>query len=228
MVLEPVSALHSLGAAFEHELAACPLRVNALVTGVTYLLGDAIAQLIERGKESPKAHRINAKRLARSFASGLLFLGPLTHFYYQWMSTQDLQMSARVLLDNTLFLSADNLTLLLSITLLGRFGEAGAGGVRDAADLGEMLADGLDELWAMQLTGWRFLPFVAILNYALIPPQHRVCFVDLADVAYAALLSMQLAQSQDQAPTAPAEAPSLADAECEGDERLGLEQGVLS
>ncbi|KAG8467286.1 hypothetical protein KFE25_000602 [Diacronema lutheri] len=203
-LVEPVSVVHSLGTAFEGELAAYPLRVNAIVTGVTYLLGDAIAQTIEGARdhsESRAERRLCAKRLARSFTAGLLFLGPLTHFYYTFTASQDFAMAAKVLLDNTLFLALDNAAFLLSLTLLGGGAASthahGATAARAAAGLegGDELAgeltDALSELWAMQLTGWKFLPLVAVLNYALVPSQWRPIFVDFMDVFYAALLSLQ-------------------------------------
>lgn len=194
----PISTLHSLGSAFESELALNPLRVNALVTGITYLLGDAIAQIIEKSKRSdgattrPSNRRLCAKRLGRSFATGLLFLGPLTHFYYLWSSGTDLPVAAKVLLDNTVFLLMDNAMFIVGSLLLGGGVPAHGGATAGAAMMedGGEVAEALAELWSMQLTGWKFLPLVAIVNYVLVPADKRVLFVDLADVAYAAMLSL--------------------------------------
>ncbi|KAJ1639369.1 hypothetical protein T492DRAFT_1139509 [Pavlovales sp. CCMP2436] len=210
--VEPVLALQALGSAFEHELGAYPLQVNALVTGCTYFIGDAVAQLIQGGQPC-------AKRAVRAFVVGLLFLGPLSHYWYSWTADQDLQVCAKVLhclsfiphplpcltpttapcntcqvlLDNTLFLSLDNCAFLGALTLLGGCpsGHGSVAGTAGAAGASESVAGAISELWSMQVLGWKFLPFIALLNYALVPAQHRVIFVDAADVVFAAALSMQ-------------------------------------
>jgi hypothetical protein len=201
--LEPaVAMLQGLGAGFEHELAEYPLRVNALITGVTYLIGDACAQLVEGRDGRPRV--LCAKRLARSFATGLIFLGPLSHFYYAWTSASHLELSAQVLLDNTLFLAADNALFLFALFLLGGGGAAAHGGAASAVsaagreDLGEVLSDALSQIWALQLTGWRFLPLVALVNYACVPARYRVLFVDVADIFYAYALSAQAHRGRAQ------------------------------
>lgn len=188
------SVLHSLLSAYDSGYAAYPLRVNALVTGSTCLLGDAIAQGIERGKSAAAAEGgQDVKRSVRMFATGFLVLGPLAHFYYAWMSAQlDLAMSAKIFLDNTIFLGLDNLMFWGSITLLGGGLSADSTAGAVAVEDGTELAGALNELWSMQLTGWKFFPLIAILNYALVPPDKRVLFIDIMDVVYAALLSLHV------------------------------------
>jgi len=223
--IDPLATMHSLASAFEHELEAKPLEVNALVTGATFLVGDLVAQTVERmrARGQPTASvaepdsdaadaslavptaapaGVSGMRLARSFAVGCVILGPLTHFYYEWVAAHDtLDIPAKVLLDNTLFLFLDNMAYVLSLTLLGGGTHAlatasmpGEDVLGLLADLAESLAD---ELWSMQLTGWRILPAVAIFNYLFVPNGHRVLFMDGVDVIFAALLSLQHAKAVD-------------------------------
>lgn len=215
------TGVQSLATAFEHELSVAPLETNALVTGLTFFLGDLAAQTVERmrrrGQEDGAVgardssmselgaalRSVSGMRLVRAFAAGCLFLGPLTYFYYEWVAAHDsLDVPAKVLLDNTIFLFLDNSAYVLSLTLLGggAHGLATAGAISAETILdtaGEMASSMVDELWSMQLTGWRILPAVAIFNYLFVPNGHRVLFMDGVDVIFAALLSLQHAHSVD-------------------------------
>jgi len=180
-----MSLVDACTTAFAHELECNPLRVNAVATGLTFLVGDGIAQCAEWRRARGQAWSPSPARLARAFLTGLAVLGPLAHFYYAWMNSIDMGVTARVALDNTAFLFLDNACYLLSMTLLGR---EGAG--LDPADLGRLADEFLDELWAMQRAGWRFLPLVAALNYLFVPSADRVLFMDVVDVVYATVLSL--------------------------------------
>mmetsp|Transcript_24138 Transcript_24138/g.65345 ORF Transcript_24138/g.65345 Transcript_24138/m.65345 type:complete len:355 (+) Transcript_24138:88-1152(+) len=222
-LVEPVSALQSFGAALEHSLNENGLEVDALATGITFLIGDGIAQWMDmRREDADGAPEVEAtattqvaeglpstlpapglkmcwRRLVRSFVAGSVVLGPLTHFYYAWVASQDLRVHQQVLLDNTIFLFLDNAAFVASLAILGGGSSSMAAAAASAADaaadgwdlVSEALADTMSELWSMQLTGWRILPVVAVLNYLFVPNNQRVLFMDLADIVMAALLSMQ-------------------------------------
>lgn len=162
----------------------CPLRVNALLTGVTFFVGDGLAQWAERSSPSSPTSRLSAIRLGRAFVAGAVVLGPLTHVWYGWVSTQQFDFATKVALDNTVFLFLDNACYLLSLTLLGE----------GSVPLDDFAQNFCGKLWDMQLAGLRVIPLAAVINYLFVPSADRVLFMDAVDVCYAFLLSMLISR----------------------------------
>jgi len=177
-------------AAYIRAVTAYPVIVKSALTGVTYVIGDMIAQVVQQQQQivqlelAPRSLRDNLLRMdlwryLRSGAAGLLFLGPLAHFYYEFVaeSLGAWPAVAKVALDQTLYLSLYNTVYYLVLGwLAGR-------------PLVEVATQYTKQFWQLLSAGWKLWPFVGVITYTLIPTAHRVLFVDVIEVAYSAILS---------------------------------------
>jgi len=159
-------------------VAADPVPIKAVITGVTYFIGDWVAQAVQLRKEGRVWLDADRARLLRSTAVGLVLLGPLAHFYYEFVGTlTDWSVPAKILLDQTAYLALYNTVYYLPLGVL-------AGG-----DVGTVCADYRTKFWQLLTSGWKLWPLVGIVTYTLIPLNNRVLWIDLIEIFYSAVLS---------------------------------------
>ena len=165
--------------AYEIAVAAKPLPVKAAITGVSYLIGDWIAQGVELSKRGASWLDADRPRLARSLAVGLLLLGPLAHNYYDFVADAFAGWSPpqKIALDQTLYLATYNTIYYIALGLFA------------GRPAGETTAEYLDKFWSLMFAAWKLWPLVGVVTYTLIPIQHRVLFIDLIEIIYSAVLS---------------------------------------
>ena len=176
--------------AYQSAVTAYPVMVKATLTGVTYVLGDVIAQVVQQQQQivqlglAPRSLRDNILRTnfwryVRSGLAGLLFLGPLAHFYYEFVaeSLSHWPTVCKIALDQTLYLSFYNTVYYLVLGWLAR------------RPLLTVVKQYSEQFWQLLRAGWRLWPFVGVITYTIIPTAHRVLFVDLVEIAYSAILS---------------------------------------
>ena len=53
----------------------------------------------------------------------------------------------------------------------------------------DVRADVGEKLWPTIRTGWRFWPAIHLITYTLVPPRHRVLWVNCADLVWVTCLS---------------------------------------
>jgi len=165
-------------ASYEGAVAADPVPIKAVITGVTYFIGDWVAQAVQLRKEGRVWLDADRARLLRSTAVGLVLLGPLAHFYYEFVGTlTDWSVPAKILLDQTAYLALYNTVYYLPLGVL-------AGG-----DVGTVCADYRTKFWQLLTSGWKLWPLVGIVTYTLIPLNNRVLWIDLIEIFYSAVLS---------------------------------------
>lgn len=162
-----------------------------LVTGATYYFGDWIAQTCQ----GCKVMEFDATRLLRATLLGLVIFGPLMETYYQfqadlfhgWFPSDPWYAEGlKVMMDQTAFCFTYNLLYYLGDgTLRGR-------------PLTASLAEFKAVWWKLQTAGWKFWPFVGVFTHTVIPLEHKVLFVDLAEVLWVTYLSLNV-NSESQA-----------------------------
>ena len=172
--------------------------IKAALTGVTYVMGDMIAQVVQQQQQivqlelAPRSLRDNLLRTdfwryVRSGLAGFLFLGPLAHFYYDFVaeSLGHWPTLWKIALDQTFYLAFYNTVYYLVLGCLAR------------RPLVEVARQYSGQFWQLLRAGWRLWPFVGVLTYTVIPRAHRVLFVDVIEIAYSAILSRLTTESQD-------------------------------
>ena len=199
-VLEVIQHLpNALWASYQNAVGAHPVAVKAGLTGVTYMLGDMIAQLVQQKQQimllelPPRSLRDNLlrmdiRRYARAGLVGLAFLGPLAHFYYEYVADNfgSWPTLCKIALDQTLYLAFYNTLYYLVLgQLAGR-------------PLSEVAAQYSEQFWQLLTAGWKLWPFVGLITYTFVPTEHRVLFVDAIEIAYSAILSQLTSDSHGE------------------------------
>mmetsp|Transcript_2738 Transcript_2738/g.8434 ORF Transcript_2738/g.8434 Transcript_2738/m.8434 type:complete len:249 (-) Transcript_2738:380-1126(-) len=91
----------------------------------------------------------------------------------------------KILMDQTVY-AASKYSMYLGLVNLLRG--------RDCTDCVQEIRE---KLWPTLTTGWRFWPAVHIITYNLIPPRHRVLWVNCADLIWVTLLA-SIARGSEQ------------------------------
>lgn len=163
---------------YEDAVVADPVPIKAAITGGSYLIGDWLAQantLQQSGKSWLDADR---PRLFRATAVGLVLLGPLAHFYYDFVGTlESWPILSKILLDQTAYLAFYNTVYYVALTVLA------------GKSFGEAVEEYKGSFWLLLTSGWKLWPLVGIVTYTLIPQQNRVLWIDGIEIIYSALLS---------------------------------------
>lgn len=63
----------------------------------------------------------------------------------------------------------------------------------------EAIAVARKSTWPLLKRGWRFWPAVHMVTYSVIPPRHRVLWVNCADLVWVTILSLFKAQEDAKA-----------------------------
>jgi len=133
------SLLPGIWSAYQGSVSAYPVVTKAALTGVTYVLGDMLAQAVElrhaNREDGPAEERqllakasrrrglllqMDPSRYMRSGLIGLLLLGPLAHYYYAFVAAHLARwpLPCKIGLDQTLYLSLYNTVYYVSLGVL--------------------------------------------------------------------------------------------------------------
>lgn len=163
---------------YEEAVSSDPVPIKAAITGVTYLIGDWLAQAKSLAKVGKSWLDVDRPRILRSTAVGLVLLGPLAHFYYDFVATLDeWSIVSKIALDQTAYLAFYNTVYYVALALLA------------GSSLRESVEDYKGSFWLLLTSGWKLWPLVGIVTYTLIPQQNRVLWIDGIEIIYSALLS---------------------------------------
>jgi len=163
---------------YEIALQNDPVVTKTMINGVIYVLADWLAQVLEGAKPLD----FDAKRLLRSGAVGVFF-GPITCAYYEFSDTvlDPYVVSNRpykILMDQTVYAAA-KYTLFVALRE-----------VLQGARPDEAASKATQSTWPLLQRGWRFWPAVHMITYSVIPPRHRVLWVNCADLVWVTVLSL--------------------------------------
>lgn len=160
-----------------------PVLAKSLTSGVAYIMGDMIAQILEGSSV------IDFIRCGHNALAGMVLHGPLLHYWilllegpfsgFFWNPEGWRCTVVKVALDQTVFSGFLNAAYAIVLGLLAR------------RKLKETFHDLRRTLPAAMWSSWRFWPFVHLVTYSpIMPIQLKVLWNDLAEVAWVAILSL--------------------------------------
>lgn len=173
-------------ASYSAILNAAPIQTKAVTSATVYTIGDLIAQRTE-GASMGEIDRV---RTLRSMFAGLLFHGPMSHYWYEinenlfenvlhctaWWS-----FFPKVILDQTTWGPFWNNTYILILGLMKR--------------------DSLETIWGdvkrttipLIVSGLKLWPLAHCVTYGLIPVENRLLWVDFVEIIWVTILATQAA-----------------------------------
>jgi len=179
----PMASLTAIPAvlwqSYQTAVAAAPVPTKAALTGVTYVFGDAVAQTVALRAQNKSAWSMDPYRYARNGVVGLVLLGPLAHYYYDFVADNfaDWPIFLKIGLDQTLYLAFYNTIYYVVLGLLA------------GQSLEKVWSNYMSQFTQLLVAGWKLWPAVGLITYTVIPTVHRVLFVDAIEILYSAILS---------------------------------------
>ncbi|KAK4039338.1 hypothetical protein C8A01DRAFT_36705 [Parachaetomium inaequale] len=162
---------------YQARLAARPLLTQAVTTSVLFAVGDVAAQQLVDKKGVEKHDLARTGRMA--LYGGVVF-GPAAATWFGLLSrhvnlrSANATMLARVACDQGVFAPTFIGVFLSSMAVLE--------GTSPREKLAKSYSDAL-------LTNWMIWPFVQMVNFKLVPLQHRLLFVNVISIGWNCYLS---------------------------------------
>ncbi|KAK4105676.1 hypothetical protein N658DRAFT_483117 [Parathielavia hyrcaniae] len=162
---------------YQARLAARPLLTQALTTSFLFAVGDITAQQLVDKKGVDKHDLARTGRMA--LYGGVVF-GPAAATWFKFLSrhvslrSPNATMLARVACDQGVF----------APTFIGVF--LGSMAALEGGSPQEKLQR---SYWEALTTNWMIWPFVQMVNFKLVPLQHRLLFVNVISIGWNCYLS---------------------------------------
>lgn len=171
---------------YENSLANSPIWTKTSINVIIYLLGDWLSQTVFNDQNLLD---FDATRTFKNGFIGLCF-GPLVAEYYEfsdWILPMDVGINRvyKILMDQTIYLFVKCSIYIAVVGLLN--GES----------LTQAKENVSSRIKTVMLTAWKFWPFAHCITYGLIPPQHRILWVNSVDLVWNAILAA-LSRSSDE------------------------------
>ncbi|CAM9174600.1 unnamed protein product [Laminaria digitata] len=166
---------------YEAGLLEHPIVTKTAINVGIYLLGDWLSQVNWGREEDVQLWEFDLQRTLRNGLIGAIF-GPLVHYYYDfsdWILPPNVGTNRplKIILDQSIYF-VSKCAMYISLVSLLR---------------GDSLEETRDtvkgRLKGVVTTGWRFWPFVHVFTYFLIPPRHRVLWVNCVDLLWSSILA---------------------------------------
>lgn len=178
-----------------------PIFVKTVINVVIYVIGDWMSQ-VGWGR-TKNLLDFDLARTARNGLIGAMF-GPLVHYYYDW-SDYILPMEVpvnrvlKLLMDQSVYFVAKCSAYIALVGLL-------------RGDTPAVVAQDVKErIQPVVFRGWRFWPLAHVVTYGVIPPRHRVLWVNMLDLLWSSILaSLASKEGEEDASTASSPVPRLA------------------
>jgi protein Mpv17 len=172
---------------YESAIAEDPVVTKTIINMVIYVLADWLSQVLE----GCKPFEFDERRLFRSGLIGLFF-GPVTCAYYEFSdSILDPYIIAnrplKILMDQTLYAASKYTVFVFLREVIGGTGPE------------EAFGQARKSTWPLLKRGWRFWPAVHMITYSVIPPRHRVLWVNCADLVWVTILSLTVSSVAKEA-----------------------------
>lgn len=165
-----------------------PILTKSVTSGILSALGNLLSQVLEARKKArhgAAAKEIDTAGAARYAIFGLLFTGPLSHYFYQlmevWMPTTDPYcLVKRLLLDRLFFAPAFLLLFYFVMTVL------------EAKGWSDFERKMKSSYWTALKMNWKIWTPFQFINVNFVPVQFRVLFANvIAFFWYAYLASVR-------------------------------------
>lgn len=170
-------------------LIRTPLATKAITSSCTNAFSDALCQklLIDASEEGgeKKAVSFDSERFAHAAVTGLVWSGPITHYWYKILfgrltvGIKDplLGLMAQILLDAIIFSPVTVSGYFAVRSILEGSGWKGAS---------EKLRT---RLFSTVLGAWKFWPAANVINFGLVPIQFRVLYMNVLSVFWSGYLT---------------------------------------
>jgi hypothetical protein len=179
---------------YEAALARAPLRTKATTGAAIMALSDCVAQALQRRRrrqrgEDAAAAPWDVPRTASLALLGLLWSGPSVHLWQDWLARAVFPGQPATLAlackktacDQAFYGPASNVVLMVYVSC-----------VVNGVPLGEALGASLRRLPTVQLRALRFWPLVSLSSYALVAPDNRALYANVASLLWSTYLNLQL------------------------------------
>ena len=163
---------------YEANLADTPVLTKTAINAAVYAVAEWLSQVLG----GASWNQFCLKRVLRNSAIGAFF-GPLVCGYYNWsdalLPPQDpANVPWKILMDQTIY-CASKYSAYLYLS-----------GLASGSSVHECQEEVTSKLWPTLTTGWKFWPAVHLITYNIIPPRHRVLWINMVDLAWVTFLSM--------------------------------------
>jgi len=177
---------HVLITRYGEAAAAAPVFTKACTSGVSYVIGDIVAQLITL---KSRGGRMDAWRVLRNGLAGFVLHGPILHY---WIVLLEGPVAAatsswgpikawclKIALDQTIFAAFLNMAYAVFVGLLEGMWPR------------QTIQRAKTKLLPMMVSSWRFWPFVHMMTYSpLIPLDFKLLWNDIMEIIWVAILSL--------------------------------------
>ncbi|XP_053674814.1 PXMP2/4 family protein 3 [Anopheles nili] len=185
--------IYTLLGSYLEQLFEHPLRTKALTSCVIASSANLVSQKLAGVKE------LNKDSVMAYGLFGLIFTGPLSHFFYSWLDriTNDTRFKKLFMVLGERALFAPIITGL-SLYFISRF---------EYKSHDEALGNLLTQYKSILRGNWKFLTLPVFINFNYIPPMLRVLFANIIGFCWMVILSTkrrkaeQRRQQQEQAKT---------------------------
>lgn len=166
-------------AGYNTQLDRYPIMTKAMTSLIGFFLGDVLAQKFLGEKDAD----INWARVARMASFGFLIHGPTGHYFYSALDrlivgTSPLKVASKVVVDQVFW--APIFTALFFSYL----------GFAEGKSVDDVVTKIKNDTWTGVTTSWKFWPLAHTINFAFIPTQQRLLYVNTLQVGYNVILSI--------------------------------------
>ncbi|EFJ08210.1 hypothetical protein SELMODRAFT_448158 [Selaginella moellendorffii] len=173
---------------YRSQLAARPVRTQAIVSGILWGSGDVIAQKINASMQDDDEERpIDLKRTAACCIFGLGFVGPAGHYWYQGL---DRFVKKKLLLtpNSPRFIVAKLVPdALLEPVHLGLF--FSLMGFTAGKPSSQVFADVKRDIVPALVSGGMVWPLLQAVNFRFVPVEHQLLYLNSLCLLESAFLS---------------------------------------
>ncbi|XP_055534706.1 PXMP2/4 family protein 3 [Wyeomyia smithii] len=163
-----------LGSYFE-QLFDHPVRTKAITSCVIATSANYCSQKIAGAKKA------NSNTLVAYGLFGLIFTGPLSHYFYKWLErvTEDRRFKQLLMLLGERAIFAPAITAL-SLYFITRFeGKSHEDGCNNMNDLYKLIL----------VNNWKYLTLPVLINFKFVPPMLRVLVANIIGFCWIVFLS---------------------------------------
>jgi hypothetical protein len=170
---------------YKQMLIQKPLVTKSLTSCATNVFSDVLSQkLIQNDKQVEEKKKLDQERLLHASVTGLVWSGPVTHFWYKILFGKLVTFKDPILaLVAQIFLDA---IIFSPVTVSGYFAVrsilegSGWKGIREKLST---------RLFTTVMGAWKFWPAVNIVNFSIVPLEFRVLYMNVLSVFWSGYLT---------------------------------------
>lgn len=169
--------LAALFAGYMKALQRRPIPTKAITTCILALMGDLVAQLLAQ-----QGHQFtwDSRRTFAVGTWGLLFLGPLLHFWYGMLDrfcVGRFALWTKLLCDQLFFAPFANGTFIIGTSVL------------EGRPFRESVVSTKNKMWPTMKANWSLWPAAQFINFKFVPSELRVIYVNMVALVWNVILT---------------------------------------